>query len=530
MQMNQHGLKQVERCQKTGGRFFKKTLCLLATTKISRNMKPIKISAAVLLLAFASCSDLTDLNIDPNQPSEAESRQFFTSAQFNFSNNIWDDWNNGRMGLYYAQYWSSTYYSDESRYQIRETVNQTMWSTFYADVLRELEQSKKIELEERVLGYENRVAIVEVMKTMTFHYLSDIYGGPIPFSEAINDDIITPKYDSGEEVYTGLLANLDQQINILDGDGPGFLSGDAIFGGDVTRWKKFANSLRLRIALRMIDVKPMEAKAAIEKSLAAGSGGVMSSNDDSAMFRFLSGAPNNNPLNEAYKTRIDFAVSSTLVDYLKKYEDPRLQVYANPTTSGSYIGEIYGLEQGNPLQSNGSVSRVSLPSDFAIGATAPAVWLDYAEVEFMLAEIAARNIGVQTGATAEEHYANGIKASFDYAGLSATQADNYILGVPYVSASWKDVIGSQKWIAMYMQGIQGWMERLRLDFKDPYTGEEIFLEPADGSTDQDVEMIPYRMSYPVTEAQLNVANYGMAIQKIGGQNSKGLYKQWWDIH
>jgi hypothetical protein len=490
-------------------------------------MKISKITALLTVLIFSSCSELTELNVDPNQPSEAESSQLFTSAQFNFTNNIWDEWNNGRRGLFYAQYWSSTYYSEESRYQIRETTNQTMWNTFYSDVLRELEESKRIELQNKILGYENRVAIIETMKALTYHFLTDIYGGPIPYSEAIHDAITTPKYDSGEEVYAGLLASLDAQIAKLNTDEPGFLSGDILYRGDVSKWKKFANSLRLRIALRIIDAKPAEAKEAIQKSLASG---IMASNDDSALFRFLSGAPNNNPLNEAYKTRVDFAVSGTLVDYLKKYEDPRLSVYANPTSSGSYSGEIYGLEQGKPLQTNGSVNRVSLPSDFAIGATSPAVWMDYAEVEFMLTEVQARELGVVTGATAEDHYHKAIRASFSRAGLTTSQAEAYIERMPYRAEKWKDAIGSQKWIAMYMQGIQAWLERLRLDFKDPYTGENIFVAPADGSIDQEVTMVPYRMSYPVTEAQLNAAHYREAIQKVGGQNSKGLYKQWWDIH
>lgn len=480
---------------------------------------------------MASCNDLQEMNMNPNQPTAAESGQFFTTAQYNFSNQIWDDWNNGRMGMYYAQYWSSTYYSDESRYLIREGTNQTTWNALYADVLRELSESQEIERERQVLGYENRVAIAEVMKTMVFHYISDIYGGPIPYTEALNNEIITPRYESGPEVYERLLATLDQQVGILNASDPGFLAGDIIYGGNVENWKKFANSLRMRIALRMIDVKPTEAAAAIAKSLDPANGGVISSNAESALFRYLAGAPNNNPLNEAFKTRIDFAVSATLVDYLNKYEDPRLAVYAEPVRgTNTYVGEIYGLRQGDAQQSNGDPTRVSLPSaNFSIAATAPAVWLDYAEVEFMLAEIEARNLGLNTGGTAKEHYENGIRASFAYTGLSTAAANAYIENVPYVPVRWKDAIGSQKWIAMYMQGIQGWLERLRLDFKDPYTGEEIFVAPAGGSLDQAVTTVPYRMSYPVTEASLNGTNYAAAVQMLGGNNSKGA-KQWWDVN
>jgi len=209
-----------------------------------------------------------------------------------------------------------------------------------------------------------------------------------------------------------------------------------------------------------------------------------------------------------------------------KYEDPRLPMYAD-TVQGTcdFEVEIYGLIEGSPNYSSGA--DMSLPGDDAIGATAQATWIDWAEVEFILAEIAARGLDVGLTGTAEEHYLKGIQASLEFAGLDASAYESYITNVPYVAGKWKDCIGSQKWIAMYMQGIQGWFERLRLDFKDPYTGEEIFVAPADGSLDSDVEMVPFRMSYPVTEAALNEENYAKAIEMIGGVNSKGV-ATWWD--
>ncbi|GAA4426236.1 SusD/RagB family nutrient-binding outer membrane lipoprotein [Pontibacter saemangeumensis] len=491
-----------------------------------------KLLFGAALLTTVSCTeDFEEMNVSPNQPANATSAQLLATAQYNFADNIGDEWNNGRMGMYYAQYWSSTQYTDESRYQIREGVNQTMWNTFYADVLRELVAAQAIEAENQVVGYENRIAIAEIFKVLTYHYLTDIYGGPIPYSEALNDEIATPKYDTGEEVYLGLLSTLDAQVAILDEANPGFGNGDLVYGGDVAMWKKFANSLRLRIALRMIDANPGAATEAIAKSLDPSNGGLISSNAESALFRWIPGAPNNNPLAEAFKTRIDFSMSEPFVEYLQKYDDPRLMVYADPLlgTTDSYVGEVYGLEAGDG-NSNGDPKVVSLPSDYAIGETAPTVILDYAEVEFMLAEIAARGIAGVDG-TAEEHYNAGIEASFEAAGLSDAQYQAYLAEVPYVGGDLetaKDAIGSQKWIAMYGQGIQAWLERLRLDFEDPYTGEEIFVAPAGGSVDPDVTLVPFRMSYPVTEASLNESNYNAAVQAVGGTNSLGA-KPWWDV-
>jgi hypothetical protein len=489
-----------------------------------------KALVGVAIFSFASCTeDFEEMNVSPNQPAEATSAQLLTTAQYNFADNIGDEWNNARMGMYYAQYWSSTFYTDESRYQIREGVNQTMWNTFYAEVLRELNEAQSIENEQQLAGFENRVAIAEIFKVLTYHYLSDIYGGPIPYSEALNDDIVAPKYDTGPEVYAGLLSTLEAQIGILDESEAGYQAGDVIYGGNVAMWKKFANSLRLRIALRMIDANEAAAVEAINKSLDPANGGLISSNEENALFRWVAGAPNNNPLNEAFKTRIDFSMAEPFVDYLQKYDDPRLAVYADPLTgTNEYVGETYGLDASGG--SNGDATEVSLPSNYAIGETAPTIILDYAEVEFMLAEILARGLAVSnlTG-TAQDHYEAGIRASFEYAGLSDDAATQYIAGVPYIEAEWKDAIGSQKWIAMYGQGIQAWFERLRLDFEDPYTGEDIFVLPAAGSLDTDVEVVPFRMSYPVTEASLNGTNYQSALQQIGGTNTKAA-KAWWDVN
>ncbi|RIJ37317.1 SusD/RagB family nutrient-binding outer membrane lipoprotein [Pontibacter oryzae] len=496
---------------------------------------------AACISLMSSCTDgFEEMNINPNQPSDATSAQLMTTAQYNFADNIGDEWNNGRMGMYYSQYWSSTYYTDESRYLIREGTNNAMWNQFYQDVLRELVEAQKIDADKKLPGYENRIAIAEIFKVLTYHYLSDIYGGSIPYAEALNNDIASPVYNSGPEIYAGLLSTLEEQIAALDESKPSFTSGDIIYGGDVSKWKKFANSLRLRIALRMIDANESAAVTAISKSLNPANGGIIMSNSESAEFRWIDGAPNNNPLNQAFKTRIDFSVSAPFVDYLKKYNDPRLAVYADPLNNNGtpildangklqYVGETYGLDAGEG-NSNGNTKVVSLPSDYLIGATSPTVILNYAEVEFMLAEIAARNLGVSVSGTAQEHYAKGIKASFDNAGLSNDAYVQYLANVPYVATNLEtalDAIGSQKWIAMYGQGIQGWLERLRLDFEDPYTGEEIFALPAEGSLDPEVDTVPFRMTYPLVEASLNGENYKKAVQAIGG-NSKGV-KAWWDV-
>lgn len=492
-------------------------------------MKSIRnISSAFILTSVLACTDgFEEMNKDPNSAEHATSSQLLTNAQYNFSTNITDEWNNGRFGMYYAQYWSSTYYSDESRYQIRENINQIMWTTFYADVLNELQESQQVERESKWPGYQNRIVISEIMKAYTYHFLTDIYGGPVPYAEALNPDDVTPAYNSGEEVYAELLAKLDAQVKLLDPAQPSYATGDVVYGGNVNAWKRFANSLRLRIALRMIDVKPAEATEAIKKALDPANGGIIDSQDESALFRWLPSPPNNNPMNQAFKVRADFSMSKPFVDYLKLYDDPRLPVFAEPLlNTTSYVGETYGLENSE-ASSNGDPTLVSLPAAYAVGATAPTIWLDLAEVRFMLAEIVARGLKVGLTGTAAQYYQEGVAASMRFAGIRDENITAYLKKVPYNAAKWKDCIGSQKWIAMYTQGMQGWLERLRLDFKDPNTGKAIFALPADGSLDPDVTDVSTRMSYPLVEASLNGAHYRRALEKFGGRNSKAA-KNWWD--
>lgn len=492
-------------------------------------MKTFKnITLTCIISAAFSCTDgFEEMNKDPNGAESATPSQLLTNAQYNMATNIADEWNGARFGMYYAQYWSATYYAEESRYQIRESSNQLMWDGFYADVLSQLKQAQKLEQEARKPGFENRIAISEIIKAYAYHFLSDIYGGPIPFKEALDPGDVTPQYDTGEEVYAGLLAILEAQVKILDVSKPGYASGEVIYQGDVASWKKFANSLRLRIALRMVDAKTAEATAAIKSALDPANGGIIATQDESALFRWLPATPNNNPINESFKNRVDFSMSKPFIDYLKLYGDPRLPVFALPlVNSNKFVGEVYGLENGNG-SSNGNRALVSLPSTYATAAQAPTVWMDLAEVKFTLAEIAARGLNVGLKGSAEQYYMEGIIASMRFAGIMDGPMNDYLKKVPYQSAKWKDCIGSQKWVAMYTQGMQAWLERLRLDFKDPYTGKAIFAAPADGSLDDDVTDVPTRMSYPVTEASLNGAHYRTALDKIGGTNSKSG-KNWWD--
>ena len=194
--------------------------------------------------------------------------------------------------------------------------------------------------------------------------------------------------------------------------------------------------------------------------------------------------------------------------------------------SGNFVGEVYGLTEADAaLTPNDDISQ---RGSAVLANDAPGIYLDYAQVEFMLAEAAAR--GWSVSGSAESHYNAGITASMEYwndGSYDATDIGNYISSaeVDYNTLigngeTWKQVIGRQKWIALYNQGIQGWAEWRRLDFG-------ILQMPAGGVLDGNG--IPNRLKYPLDEQTLNANSSSAGVSKLGGADNQDT-KLWWDVN
>lgn len=493
-----------------------------------------KIVKSTLLVAsfglVLSCQKRFDVvNTDPNNSTVTATSFLLTNAQKTMMDLTWDEWFNGRRGNQLAQYWASNQYSAESRYALRVNITNTYWSRFYSRALQDLEEIVRLNQNapDDYVGFgknENQIAIARTMQAWLYQNMTDSWG-PIPFSQALGGaEFPNPKYDSQEEIYMGLIDMLNEAIAQFDNT-DNSVKGDMIYNGNVAQWEKLANSLKMRVAIRMADVKPAEAATAISEAITAG---VMTSNADNALFPYMNGAPNNNPLAEDFKTRNDFAASNTMVDELNRLGDPRIGFYYAPAVnSGTFVGEVYGLTEADAaLTPDDDISQRNAR---VLAETAPGIFMDYAQVEFMLAEAAER--GISGAGSAAAHYEAGITASMEYwddAGtLSATDIANYIAQpeVDYATLigageTWRQVIGRQKWIALYMQGIQGWSEYRRLDFG-------ILQAPAGGTLMG--SGIPNRMIYPVDEQTLNGEQYQAGVATLGGPDSYDT-KLWWDVN
>jgi len=484
--------------------------------KIIINMKKILSITLLSALLWSSCiKDLTKLNVDPKNPNVVPSYTLFSNAEKQFTDLVATTDVNINIFRLLAQHWTETTYTDESNYDISSRdIPVFWWNPFYRDVLNNLERAKiLIATDVTDAGQQkNEIAMADILQVYSYYYLVTTFGN-VPYSEALNIEVTQPKYDDAATIYADLLTRLDADLAALDDAANGFGSSDLIYGGDVASWKKFANSLKVKMGILIADSDPATAKTTIESAAP----NAFTSNDDNAVFQYLSAPPNTNPAytDQIQSGRGDFVVTSVLVDTMKKFNDPRMAAYFSTDANGDYTGGEYGA--GN------SFATFSKPTGYDGGPGVfqidfPGVILSYAEVEFYLAEAAAR--GYNVGGTAEEHYNAAITASIEQWGGTAEEAATYLAqpAVAYATApgDWKHKIGIQEWIAFYNQGYEAWTTWRRLDVPE-------LLAPPEAITD-----IPVRLTYPSLEQNLNKTNVLSASAALGPLGDDVTTKLWFD--
>jgi len=409
-----------------------------------------------------------------------------------------------------VKHWAMAVYQDEAQYDFStRNIPQAWWSSLYRDVLNDLKESGRLITADATLDANvkaNQLAIVDLMQVYSYVILVNTFGD-IPYTDALDFNKLRPKYDDAKTVYFDLLKRVADDIGKLKTTSGSFsASEDLVYKGSVAKWLKFANSMRMKMGMIIADADNATAKAAVEASDA----GAMSSAADNALFTYLSATPNTNPLyaDIVLGGRGDYVAASDLMDQLVALNDPRKPLYFGVNNAGLYQGGIVGKVN--------TYSDMSKPSTQVSAATAPLVLLDYIETEFYRAEAIER--GYTVAGTAESHYNNAITASILFWGGTAADASNYLATAPvaYTTAtgSYKQKIGTQKWIALYNRPFEEWTELRRLDFP------VLTLAVAAKSG------FPVRYQYPNNEQQLNKDNYTAAAAKIGGD--KVETKLWWD--
>ncbi len=476
------------------------------------NTKIIKTLFLVLIVMVTSC-ELPD-NIDPKRATEVSPDVLVTNSEIALFNLMGSVSVNTNITRILAQYQSEVTYVTESRYNFQDRqIPDAHWGILYRDVLTNLEQAKSLINATPVADPQrrlNRIAIIEVLEVYSYQLLLDAFGN-IPYTEALQGAANSrPKYDDAHEVYLKILTRLSQAVTDLSADaGSGaFGSADVLYSSSISKWKEFGASLKLRIGLRLADSDPTLAATTISEAIASG---VFTDQTRSAIFKYTGVAPYVNSYYQEYilDNRKDFVPPTTLVDKMNTLSDPRRPKWFT-TVGGNYVGIAYATPDKYSKYSH--FTAIPIP-------TYPVIGLDYVEVEFLLAEAAARVIGGVTGA--ETHYNTAITQSMLYWGVTAVDAATYLAqpNVAYATATgtWKQKIGDQKWLALFDRGNEAWAEWRRLDFP--------ILNPPTGMVYGD---IPVRMPYPYNENKMNEVNYASAAAAIGGD--KASTKLFWDIY
>lgn len=477
-------------------------------------MKRIYLVFIVLIGISISCTkNYEDFNTDKKKPVEVPGNSIFATAQKRLADQSATPNVNQNIWKFMAQYWTATTYTDEPNYDIfTRTIPDLTFRTYYRDVLADLANAKIVISDELVVGDEatvakqNRIHIITLIECYAYQELVDIFGN-VPYTQACDIENIHPVYDDAATIYSSLIEKAMAATEGLDAAYGSFGSEDLYMSGDVAMWKKFGYSLLIKLGINLADVNGTLAKSTIEGAYAGAF-----AFGEVCQISYPGGSNSNQLYVEVIQSgRHDFVPCATLVDIMNTLNDPRRDNYFTPfPEEGVYTGGAYGAPN-NFTQNSGIAPAILEP-------TAPWVMMNYTEVAFYLAEAAAR--GYSVGGDAETWYNNGIKSSILSWGGSEDEYNTYIASVPYNGEDWKQSIGNQEWIALYMRGLQGYTSWRRLDVP------ALIMPP--NPDDNANGQIPTRFTFPVNEQTLNATNYDQAASAVGGDF---LYtKLFWDMN
>ncbi len=476
-------------------------------------------------LQFSCTKNFEQLNTDPNRPKEVNPGVVLGQMQYRIVSSSISAARSFTHELMQVNAPRSSTRDGIHRYVI--TPGTGVWTSFYtylADIDVIMASADR-------LNEKNYKAIGLVYKCWAYSILTDAYGD-IPYSEAIKaaDGNFQPKFDAQKDIYTQILKDLATANDLFDDTKALTYGGDYVYPSNtltagknlgIQRWKKFCNTLRLRLLLRLSKhASELNVNDQINAILADPvKYPVFASNADEGIFKFPNVYPFFNPYFTARQLDWRDGVYFTrfFIDNLNAWNDPRRAVWAlTVPVNGQNIYQ--GIESGYPTTTEYVVGKNSSYNDALKTSATLGVMMTYAEEEFIKAELVLK--GFNTGKTAKAHYENGITASMTQWGVNLPS--NYLqqTGVAYNQAATPDAqlqqIMLQKYFAYFFVDYQAWFEKRRTGYPVLPRGSGI---PAGNQ-------FPYRIPYPTYLQSLNAANLAAATAAMGGDNSNT--KVWWD--
>lgn len=503
-----------------------------------------------LLIAFTGCTENFDeLNTDPLaldigalEDSQTLQGQAFAQAQyvsvnglhwrFQISQNLFSD--------IWAQYYATTAAGfDSDRYVQVGRWADLAWGSFYGQAAPQI---KLVEDLSEANGNQVGNAMAKIWRVHAYHRMTD-YWGPVPYSAFGNGELSVP-YDGQQSIYDDFFVTLDEATSQLAAGGSSYAGSDKVYGGNAGDWARFANSLRLRLAMRIRYADPGKAQAEAEKAVAAG---VLTDNSQNALLSVDD--VNRNPL-ETITDWGEFRMSATMESVLEGYGDPRLAEYFSPAADGDTDGDgspYEGLLNGQTkvdLETSKNAGHSDLAAKFVDvargGINPPIELMNAAEMYFLRAEGALQ--GWSMGGTAQSLYEDGIRASMtEKTGADAAAIDGYIAStavpvafeagampvtdIPVAFGSDPEIqfeqIMTQKWLAIFPNGWEAWAELRRTGYPKQYA--RVQSENPDVAADE----IMRRMVYVQSEFDTNGEAVQAAIGLLSG-GDKNNSKVWWD--
>lgn len=518
-----------------------------------------KISVAgvslLLLCTTASCIDYAD-NVNPNEATEEmmgvdnlKTGSFFSQMLrrvviINDGNTLDSDYQIAQNLSHdlYSGYCAATLGSTNhnGQYNFQQSWLNASWNFPYNGIMAAWKSLHQTAQEH---GLKELDALAAIVKVEGMHRVADTFG-PISY---VNYGV-SGQYDSLDKVYEKFFEELDQAIEVLgtyvssDSNAKLMSDQDYIYAGDVSKWVKFANTLRLRLALRVVYANPELAKQEAEKSVQSAFGLIETKADRAELSHQK--LDYHHPLQEiAYNfNNGDVRPGASIVTYMNGLNDPRISKYFTAASDGKYHGVRIGITTSNMSSyQGGKISNLNMDR-----ASTPVVWMTAAESFFLRAEGALR--GWNMGGTAQEFYEAGVRASFEE--NEAGSADQYLADKSSKPTRFEDNVGSdsysistqatpawdesagfelkleriitQKWIAIYPDGPEGWSEYRRTGYPKLIP---VVKNSSNGTIDTDLQI--RRLPYPETEKTNNSSGVASGIQELGGADTGGT-KLWWD--
>lgn len=532
-----------------------------------RYLNKLIFSVLAIFAPLAGCDtdELHEMNINPQALNEVDLNFIFTGAELSsaaggFSgDNRYLDWRtNIGYTSYFIQQLANTglgLNSAGDKYFDNDEAWNAPWEYWYGDVGKNLQ----IILTETGPGgyaegkHKNMVAATKVLWVLNFHRLTDFYGD-IPYTEALQgrEGNYLPKYDTQQSIYMDLFAKLSEAVQEFNASNPdeGFADADLIYDGDIDQWKKFAHSLMLRLAMRISNVDAATAATYVNQAVA---GGLFTSNADNVWVPMADGPSewqNQNGISRAFQpgdggqSRV---MSKTFIDFLKgsdpndaSDDDPRLMIFSEgvdgDTDPLAQEGMPNGLD-GAGLDVYLGISNAVANEHFSVvdldffDDSDPYPLMNYAEVEFLLAEAAERGIGNVPAASAATHYNNGVRAAmqmytaFDPSfAVSDAEVDAYLANYPYGAggvsgtATALEQIGNQMWVSKFLNWWEAWSDWRRTGFPT--------LVPTNYPGSASPGVIPTKLRIPSRELATNQVNYEAGATKPDSP----VGKVWWDVN